>query len=117
AEAKEYALDLSWVDTGDPDISPYPNDMFYGIGMIWGIAFVVDFIYSWSYTLFPSKKKRRPCWLDIYKSSRWWMSPLSAASLWTHILIDCSRLSCAMCYHHCLHHIPCSHRRWCCHPG
>ncbi|HLR03046.1 MAG TPA: hypothetical protein VK111_09935 [Virgibacillus sp.] len=56
AEAKEYALDLSWVDTGDPDISPYPNDMFYGIGMIWGIVFVVDFIYSWSYTLFPSKK-------------------------------------------------------------
>lgn len=56
AEAKSYLTDLSWVETGAYENSPYPNEMLYGVGMIWGIAFVVDFIYSWSYTIFPDKK-------------------------------------------------------------
>ncbi|WP_342536774.1 hypothetical protein [Sporosarcina sp. FSL K6-3508] len=54
-EMKGYLMDLSWVEVGDAQHSPYPNDMLYGIGVIWGIAFIVDFIYSWSYTLFPKK--------------------------------------------------------------
>ncbi|WP_010651971.1 hypothetical protein [Oceanobacillus massiliensis] len=56
-EVKDYITDLSWVEEGTAEDSPYPNDIIYGIGVIWGIAFIVDFIYSWSYTLFPSKKE------------------------------------------------------------
>jgi len=29
----------------------------YAVGTIWGIIFAVDFIWSWSYTLFPAKQK------------------------------------------------------------
>lgn len=50
-----YLKDLSWLDEGVAENTPYPNDMSYGIGVIWGIAFIADFIYSWSYTLFPGK--------------------------------------------------------------
>ncbi|GEL76718.1 hypothetical protein [Tenuibacillus multivorans] len=45
----------SWFETGKYEDSPYPNDTLYSIGMLWMIVFVVDFIYSWSYTIFPSK--------------------------------------------------------------
>jgi len=54
-EAKGYVMDLSWIQAGEAVNSPYPNDTLYGIGIIWGIVFIVDFIYSWSYTLFPDK--------------------------------------------------------------
>lgn len=54
-EAKGYLMYLSWVEDGTSGTSPYPNDMLYGAGMIWGIVFVIDFIYSWSYTIFPNK--------------------------------------------------------------
>ncbi|MEO4053915.1 hypothetical protein [Solibacillus sp. CAU 1738] len=56
AEMKSYLTDFSWIDEGVSENSPYPNDTIFSIGVIWGIVFVVDFIYSWSYTLFPSKK-------------------------------------------------------------
>lgn len=56
-EMKAYMTDLSWIEEGVAENSPYPNDTLYGIGMIWGIVFIVDFLYSWSYTLFPSKEK------------------------------------------------------------
>lgn len=55
AEAKSYLTDFSWVEEGVAENSPYANDMSLGIGIIWGIAFIADFIYSWSYTIFPSK--------------------------------------------------------------
>ena len=55
AEMKFYLTDFSWVDEGTAEGSPYPNDTLHAIGVIWGIVFIVDFIYSWSYTLFPSK--------------------------------------------------------------
>jgi len=54
-EAKNYLTDFSWLEEGVAENSPYPNDIIYGIGIIWGIAFIADFIYSWSYTLFPNK--------------------------------------------------------------
>lgn len=50
-----YLMDLSWIETGTATDSPYANETVYGIGMIWGIVFAADFIYSWSYTIFPSK--------------------------------------------------------------
>lgn len=56
AEMKGYLTDLSWIEEGVSENSPYPNDTLFFIGVIWGIVFIVDFIYSWSYTLFPSKK-------------------------------------------------------------
>nr|WP_101933316.1 hypothetical protein [Virgibacillus dokdonensis] len=55
-EMKAYLTDLSWVEQGDFTQSPYPNKTLFSIGMLWGIVFVVDLIYSWSYTLFPSKR-------------------------------------------------------------
>nr|WP_077702373.1 hypothetical protein [Virgibacillus dokdonensis] len=55
-ELKAYLTDLSWVEQGDFTQSPYTNKTFLSIGMLWGIVFVVDLIYSWSYTLFPSKR-------------------------------------------------------------
>lgn len=55
AEMKVYLTDLSWINEGTAEDSPYPNDTIYSIGVIWGIVFIVDLIYSWSYTLFPSK--------------------------------------------------------------
>lgn len=55
AEMKAYLTDFSWLNEGTAEGSPYPNDTLYSIGVIWGIVFIVDLIYSWSYTLFPSK--------------------------------------------------------------
>lgn len=51
-----YLRDLSWIEVGNFVNSPYPNEVIYGIGMIWGIVFIVDFIWSWSYTIFPAKR-------------------------------------------------------------
>lgn len=48
-----YLSDFSWIEKGVAKESPYPNDVTFGIGIIWGIVFIADFIYSWSYTLFP----------------------------------------------------------------
>ncbi|API92588.1 hypothetical protein J32TS6_17810 [Virgibacillus pantothenticus] len=54
-EMKSYLTDLSWLEQGEAKNSPYPNETIFSIGMIWSIVFVADFIYSWSYTIFPSK--------------------------------------------------------------
>lgn len=55
SEIKMYLSDFSWINKGIAEESPYPNDVTLGIGVIWGIVFIADFIYSWSYTLFPKK--------------------------------------------------------------
>ncbi len=55
AEIKMYLTDLSWIETGEAASSPYPNEATFAIGMIWGIVFIVDLIYSWSYTIFPKR--------------------------------------------------------------
>src|SRR5699024_10422669 len=57
-EMLSYLKDLSWIETGEYMDSPYPNETLYGIGMIWMVIFVIDFIWSWSYTIFPSKPKK-----------------------------------------------------------
>lgn len=57
-EALTYVKDLSWIGEGDFKTSPYANETLYSISMVWGIVFVVDFIYSWSYTIFPAKKSK-----------------------------------------------------------
>lgn len=51
-----YASDLSWIEDGHYENSPYQNEAMFAVGTIWGIVFVADFLYSWSYTLFPSNK-------------------------------------------------------------
>lgn len=56
-EMFEYVRDFSWIEAGTYEESPYPNETIYSIGMLWGIIFVVDFLYSWSYTFFPSNPK------------------------------------------------------------
>ena len=53
AEIKMYLSDFSWIEKGVARESPYPNDATFRIGVVWGIVFIIDFIYSWSYTLFP----------------------------------------------------------------
>ena len=52
-----YAMDLSWIGTENVAETPYANETIYTISMIWGLVFIVDFIWSWSYTVFPSKLK------------------------------------------------------------
>lgn len=54
-EMVEYATDFSWVEAGTAEHSPYPNETLYSIGLLWGVVFIVDLIYSWSYTIFPAK--------------------------------------------------------------
>lgn len=56
-EMISYLKDLSWFETGHYEDSPYPNEAIYAIGMIWTVIFAVDFIWSWSYTFFPSKQQ------------------------------------------------------------
>lgn len=41
--------------TGITKDSPYANEFMYSASMLWGIILVIDTIYSWSYTFFPSK--------------------------------------------------------------
>lgn len=52
-----YVTDFSWIDAGTSSESPYANETIHGISMVWGIVFIVDFMYSWSYTVFPSKPR------------------------------------------------------------
>ena len=54
-QAISYLTDLSWIGDDNYLASPYANEMMYNISMIWGLVFIIDFIYSWSYTIFPSK--------------------------------------------------------------
>lgn len=53
----KYLTDISWIGTESYLDTPYPTEMLYNISMIWGIAFIVDFLYSWSYTIFPTKQR------------------------------------------------------------
>lgn len=53
----DYFMDLSWIGTENVAETPYTNETIYGISMVWGIIFIVDFIWSWSYTIFPVEKK------------------------------------------------------------
>lgn len=55
-QAIPYLTDLSWLGSENYLDTPYPNETIFNISRIWGIVFIVDFIYSWSYTIFPSKK-------------------------------------------------------------
>lgn len=57
AEMLGFLTDFTWIEAGTAEASPYANEMTYSIGMIWGVVFIVDFIYSWSYTIFPGKSK------------------------------------------------------------
>jgi len=50
-----YLTDFSWLENETAEGTPYPNDTLHGIGLLWGIVFIADFLYSWSYTVFPSK--------------------------------------------------------------
>ncbi|WP_096186415.1 hypothetical protein [Evansella halocellulosilytica] len=52
-----YLTDLSWVGTENVTETPYANETLYQISMVWGIVFIIDFIWSWSYTIFPESKK------------------------------------------------------------
>lgn len=53
--ATKYITDLSWIGTDNYLETPYPSDIIYGVSMIWGLVFIIDFLYSWSYTIFPAK--------------------------------------------------------------
>ncbi|SHM40217.1 hypothetical protein SAMN05216179_0056 [Gracilibacillus kekensis] len=55
-EAMYYLTDFSWFETGNYQDSPYPNETLYSIGTLWAVIFAIDFLYSWSYTIFPSSK-------------------------------------------------------------
>lgn len=56
-QALPYLQDLSWIGTEIIGETPYANETIYGISMVWGLVFIIDFIYSWSYTIFPSKQR------------------------------------------------------------
>ncbi|UTR14011.1 hypothetical protein MM221_15555 [Salipaludibacillus sp. LMS25] len=55
-EMVSYLTDYSWIEAGTAANSPYANETMYAIGMLWGVIFIIDFIYSMSYTVFPSEK-------------------------------------------------------------
>ncbi|MCR6105886.1 hypothetical protein HXA34_06210 [Salipaludibacillus agaradhaerens] len=55
-EMVSYLTDFSWIEAGTAANSPYANETMYAIGMLWGVIFIIDFIYSMSYTIFPSGK-------------------------------------------------------------
>lgn|GEM_PF-1214439 len=57
-DALHYLGDLSWIGAEDVARTPYANETAYGISTAWGIIFSIDFIYSWSYTIFPSASKK-----------------------------------------------------------
>ena len=57
-EMLSYLTNFSWVEAGTAEDSPYANEITYSIGRIWALVFIVDFIYSWSYTIFPGKPKK-----------------------------------------------------------
>ncbi|WP_339226217.1 hypothetical protein NSQ77_11940 [Oceanobacillus sp. FSL K6-2867] len=57
SELLDYLKDLSWIGTDNAAETPYANDTIYRISMIWGLVFIIDFIWSWSYTVFPASKK------------------------------------------------------------
>lgn len=56
-EMFDYVKDLSWIGTENIAETPYANETIYHISMLWGLVFIVDFIWSWSYTVSPSKGK------------------------------------------------------------
>jgi hypothetical protein len=56
-EMLNFLTDFSWVEAGKAEQSPYANDAAYSIGMIWALVFIIDFIYSWSFTIFRENKR------------------------------------------------------------
>ncbi|MGN8647276.1 hypothetical protein ACTNEO_14830 [Gracilibacillus sp. HCP3S3_G5_1] len=50
-----YLTDLSWIGTENIEETPYSNETIYQISMVWGLVFIIDFIWSMSYTIFPAK--------------------------------------------------------------
>ncbi|SDZ38616.1 hypothetical protein SAMN05421736_11193 [Evansella caseinilytica] len=56
-EIMAFITDLSWIGTEDIAETPYANETMYRISMTWGIVFIIDFIWSWSYTIFPASEK------------------------------------------------------------
>jgi len=57
SDIPNYLTDWSWLDAEHVAATPYANETMLQISRIWAIVFVVDFIYSWSYTIFPAKHK------------------------------------------------------------
>ncbi|MFD1389041.1 hypothetical protein [Oceanobacillus sp. FSL W7-1293] len=53
----DYLTDLTWVEIDDYRQSPYASETAFSMSKLWGLIFIVDFIYSWSYTFFPKKTK------------------------------------------------------------
>lgn len=53
----DYLFDLSWMGTENVAETPYANETVYQISTVWAVVFAVDFIWSWSYTIFPEKTK------------------------------------------------------------
>lgn len=56
-EIMSYLSDLSWLKGNDYQQSPYASETAFELSRVWGIIFIIDFIYSWSFTIFPKKKK------------------------------------------------------------
>lgn len=52
-----YIEDLSWWGEVDHTQGPFQSEAIAAVNKIWVIIFALDTIISWSYTLFPSKKK------------------------------------------------------------
>nr|WP_239581386.1 hypothetical protein [Jeotgalibacillus terrae] len=55
AEIRLYITDFSWLNEDSYHHTPYSNETLYSIGIIWGVVFIVDFLYSWSYTFSPGR--------------------------------------------------------------
>jgi len=52
-----YLEDLSWFGEEDFTNAPFRKESITQISRIWMIVFAIDTIVSWSYTIFPDKKK------------------------------------------------------------
>src|SRR5690625_162347 len=53
-----YLEDFSWFGEEDFTNAPFRKELINQISRLWMIVFAVDTIVSWSYTIFPDKKKR-----------------------------------------------------------
>lgn len=57
ADIPDYLTDLSWFGSDNVELTPYANETLLNISRVWAIVFIIDFIYSWSYTIFPASRK------------------------------------------------------------
>ncbi|GAA0367563.1 hypothetical protein [Bacillus horti] len=58
ASPLDYVTDWSWFGEEELSHAPFQHETIMQVSRIWMIIFIIDTIWSWSYTIFPEKKKK-----------------------------------------------------------